>query len=124
MKLVYIAGPFNARSGVSMEENIRYVEWMAGVLVRLFGDLVQPVVPHSLGRALFGIQTEAAAYAGTLELMRRCDAVLFSCSWAESKGARAEREAAERLGLPIFDDKDMSNVSDPIGHWLRTGERL
>jgi hypothetical protein len=39
---------------------------------------------------------------GMLELMRRCDALVMMPAWASSKGARAEKEEALRMGLPVF----------------------
>lgn len=121
-KLIYIAGPFNARPCVTVEENIRAAEALACTLVRFFGSLVHPVVPHSTGRILFGVQTEPDAYAGTLALMRRCDAVMFRQGYEDSKGSMAERADAEKRQQPIFDERDLYSIADPIGHWLRTGE--
>lgn len=105
MRLIYIAGPFNARKGVPVEQNVRFVEDLARALVSTYPD-VQPVVPHSLGRVLFGYQEEAAAYAGTLELMRRCDAVVMQEAWEGSKGSCLERADALAQGLPVFEERD------------------
>lgn len=105
MRLIYIAGPFNTRKGVPTEWNVRLMEDLARQLVETYPE-VHPVVPHSLGRVLFGYQSEAAAYAGTMELMRRCDAVVMQEAWEESRGATAEREEAQRRGLPVFEERD------------------
>lgn len=67
MKLIYIAGPFTPRYA-SVEHNIRRAEALAVDLVRVYGGKVHPVVPHSAGRVLFGVQSEEDAIAGTLEL--------------------------------------------------------
>ncbi len=122
-ELIYIAAPFNATKDSTVEANIRAAEYLALQLVRYY-PAVQPVVPHSIGRVLFGVQAEDAAYKGTLALMRRCDAVLFSCQYQGSKGCEAERADAEARNQPIFDEQDLFNVADRFGHWLRTGERL
>lgn len=39
---------------------------------------------------------------GTLEMMRRCDAVVLIPGWRQSKGAVGEVQEAIRLGMPIF----------------------
>jgi hypothetical protein len=106
VKLVYIAGPFTSRPGVPHEQNIRFVEELARALAGTYPE-VQPVVPHSLGRVLYGYQDEEAAYEGTLALLRRCDAVVLQEAWEESRGAQAEREEALRLGLPIFEEHEL-----------------
>lgn len=128
MKLLYIAGPFNAGRGRSVETNIRDAEDLAREIVTLY-PCVQPVVPHSLSRVLFGVQPEASAYEGTLLLMKRCDAVVLTEKWHESKGATSEREEALRLNLPLFGEHEL--FSDDSGRepaffaWLRSvGEQV
>lgn len=98
MKLIYVAGPFNGNIG----DNVATAERVACDLVKRFPRFVYPVVPHSLGRTLYGVQSEEDAYAGTLELLRRCDAVFMVGDWMSSKGATAEKAEAERLGKPVF----------------------
>lgn len=98
MKLVYIAGPFN---GELIERNVRVAEALA-VELALACPEAQPVVPHSLGRVLFGIQAETRAYQGTIALLRACDAVLLTPDWERSVGARAEKRDAEIRGMPVF----------------------
>ena len=41
---------------------------------------------------------------GTLELLRRCDAVFLIPGWEQSTGSRSELDEATRLGLPVFDN--------------------
>ncbi len=123
MRLIYIAGPFNAGHGRSIEDNCRAAEALAGDLVLGYPRSVHPVVPHSLGRVLFGHQEEAEAYEGTLELMRRCDAVLLTEAWEQSKGATAERGEAHRRGLPVFEESDLYSKAGEEPRffaWLRS----
>lgn len=116
MKLVYVAGPFN---GI-VERNIREAEDLARRLVEMFPE-VQPVVPHSLSRVLFGVQTEERAYEGTLLLMSVCHAVLLTRRWRESYGATRERTEALRLGLPVFEEHEVFDGSSPFARWLAGG---
>lgn len=94
MRLVYIAGPFNG----DVEHNCRKAEALACEVALLNAH---PVVPHSLGRVLFGVQSEEYTYAGTLELMRRCDILLLVPGWENSKGARSEVDEARKLDKPV-----------------------
>jgi len=59
-------------------------------------------VPHSLSRVLYGVQSESAAYEGTLALLRVCDAVLLLPNWEQSMGARVERCEAISRRMPVF----------------------
>jgi nucleoside 2-deoxyribosyltransferase len=98
MKLIYIAAPFTPRDGTTVEGNVRAAEAVAIEVGRIPG--LHPVCPHSTSRVLWGIQEEPAAYAGTMELMRRCDAVLAVAGG--STGVAAEICEAVRLDKPIF----------------------
>lgn len=118
MKLIYVAGPFNG----TVERNIREVEDLARRLVAAFPE-AQPVVPHSLGRVLFGAQSEERAYAGTLLLMSVCHALLLTRRWRESRGATQERAEALRLGLPVFEEHEVFNGSTAFETWLAESER-
>ena len=109
MKVIYIAGKYRGPNAWAVEQNIRADEdvaarvWAMGVGVRAQGDEA---------RHMDGVASDEHFLAGTLELMRRCDAVVLVPNWRDSEGARAEVAEAERLGLPMFgkhcdgDDED------------------
>jgi hypothetical protein len=98
VKLVYIAGPFTAPDPA---ENIRAAQLFALPLV----GYCMPVVPHSMTIGLPG-GTPQLWYDGTLELMRRCDAVLAMPNWQQSKGALSEVRVADREEIAVFYDHD------------------
>lgn len=117
MKLVYIAGPFSptARQRTRIAEcspgsrriaehnciraNITKAEGLA-LLVADSGHM--PVCPHTnTGHPDFlKLQTPEFWYNGTLELMRRCDAIALVDGWEESNGACREviEACARKLG--------------------------
>lgn len=102
MRLVYLAGPYSAIIERTM--NLR-LAFEAGAAVCDLGvpDLF-PVSPTRSTAHLDAHGTPEYFYAGTLELMRRCDAVMVFGDWRQSKGAVAEVEEAQRLGIPVFLD--------------------
>lgn len=103
MKACYIAGPYRAPTPYAVERNIRAAEAM----ILPVADLgLVPVVPHLMFRSHDGALPDAWFLAATLEIMRRCDAVLLLPTWQESSGAMAERNEAIRIGLPVFDSMD------------------
>lgn len=109
MKLIYVAGPF----GGAVEHNVREAEAVGRRLAEAYSE-AQPVVPHSLGRVLFGVQAEERAYAGTLLLLSVCHALLLMNTWQRSRGAVLERAEALRLGLPVFEERDVFGTPEKI----------
>jgi nucleoside 2-deoxyribosyltransferase len=100
VKIIYIAGKYRGPNAWAVEQNIRAAEevaakvWAAGLVA---------LCPHANARHMLeGVCSEEHALAGTLELMRRCDAVVLVPNWRDSAGARAEVAEAMRLGLPII----------------------
>ena len=97
--MVYIAGPYRAKHPYQIQQNIN-VAWAHGVEVCKFG--AYPVVPHLSTMHMEGLATPEFFIEATLELMRRCNAVLICPNFADSQGTMGEIKEAERLGLPIF----------------------
>lgn len=91
MKLIYIAGPYRG----DVEANILAATRMGQILKR--GQKVFPIVPHVNGDG-----PDDYMLAGTMALMRRCDAVLALPTWQSSQGAVAEIRDADARGLPVF----------------------
>lgn len=103
MRLVYVAGAFRGRSHWDIHQNVIAAE-AAALEVAKAGAM--PVCPHKNSENFHGLLTEDFWVEGTLELLRRCDAVyLFDYRHAvSSAGTRGELKEAERLKLPVFKD--------------------
>ena len=99
MKVVYIAGTYRGPNAWTVEQNIRAAEEVAA---RVWAMGLVALCPHANSRHMEGVASDEHFLAGTLELMRRCDAVVLVPNWRDSVGARAEVEEAERLGIPVF----------------------
>lgn len=101
MKLIYIAGPYRAPTRWQEEQNVRVAEAIGYKVARLGA---YPVIPHSNTRPYFADAQPGEFWLdGTLELLRRCDAVLLITGWENSEGARGERHEAQSRGTPVFD---------------------
>lgn len=101
VKVVYIAGPFRGANAWEVERNIRRAEEVAFQVASIGG---MPLCPHTNTRFFDGTLTGRFWLDGTLELMRRCDAVLFLPTWEQSAGAKAEHDEAVFLQIPRFFD--------------------
>lgn len=102
MKLIYIAGPFSGASPEDIELNIASARQCGKLLARKGW---MPVIPHA-NTAGFDTMCPGITYefwiAGTMELLKRCDAIFMAPGWESSKGARGEREAALDHPMPVF----------------------
>ncbi len=106
MKVVYIAGRFRGANAWEVECNIRKAEALAFQVAELGA---MPLCPHTNTRFFDGTLTGQFWLDGTLELMRRCDAVVFTDDWKLSSGARAELDDAHARGMPVFFSVDTLN---------------
>lgn len=105
LKLVYVAGPFSGVDSWAVAENVRNAE-RVGLEVARAGFF--PVIPHAnthLFDRVSGVPDELWI-EGTLELMRRCDAVVLVPGWERSKGTAGEIAEALLLKIPIYRSVD------------------
>lgn len=101
MKLVYVAGPYRHEDVFRVEEHI-FAARQLGYKVALIGAV--PVIPHANTAHYDCLHDGQWWLDATLELMRRCDAVIMMKNWQGSAGAQGERVEATRLGMPVFYD--------------------
>ena len=99
LKVVYVAGPFRGDSHWDIEQNIRRAEELSLKVWRM-GHV--GLCPHTNTRFFQNAAPDHIWLEGDLELLRRCDAILFTPDWARSSGASKERELAEALKMPMF----------------------
>lgn len=105
MKVVYVAGAFRGATQWEVQLNVRAAE-TAGLEVALAGAM--PIVPHKNTEHFHGQLPDKFWLDGTMELMRRCDAVFVFRLRDESRsfGTREEVKEARKLGIPVFYDID------------------
>lgn len=99
MKVCYVAGKFRGATDAEVEANIRAAEAL-GLEVAKLG--ASTVIPHANTHSFHKLIPEDFMLAATLELMRRCDALILVEGWQESAGTRDEMCEAHFLGLPVF----------------------
>lgn len=99
MKVVYIAGPFRAKTAWQVEQNVRRAEEAALEVARL-GAV--PLCPHTNTRFFDGELTDDFWLDGTVELLIRSDAILMVDGWRESAGATREYYTACERRMPVF----------------------
>lgn len=106
IRLVYIAGPYRATCALKTQRNIFAAESL-GKQVALQCTGYYPVIPHC-NTALWdydpGLDNITGQYHldGTMEMMRRCDAVLVVPNYLNSEGTKLEIAEAERLNIPVY----------------------
>jgi hypothetical protein len=119
MKLLYLAGPYRGATAWAIHRNIMEALDVGADVVRLLGgEDWFPVIPQANTQHFDGLAPDEYFLDGTLELLRRCDAVLMLPGWELSAGAAAERAEAERLGIPVYESlRDVPGLG--IAEWGR-----
>lgn len=101
-KVVYVAGPFRAPNNFLIQCNIERARDMA---LDVWKAGFSCLCPHlNTGLAFQGVLPDEAWLDGDLAMLRRCDAVVMTPYWESSSGAKAERDLAKSLGIPVFED--------------------
>lgn len=99
IKLVYVAGPYRAKTPWEVEQNVRHAEDLA-LYINQMGALA--ISPHCMARFFDRQCTDEFWIEGFAELLRRCDAVIFLIGWEDSEGSKYEHEKAAEWGIPVF----------------------
>lgn len=104
MRVIYVAGRFSAPDQWQRARNVRAAEVVAFAVAQAGA---MPLNPLAITHNFYGtLDEEKLWYPGTLELMRRCDAMILVPGWEGSKGVTAEVEEAKRIGLRVFERVD------------------
>lgn len=99
MRLVYVIGPYRASTAWQRDCNIHKARAMGAAVAELGA---MPVIPHSNTAHMDGLCSDEFWLEGTLELMRRCDAVITLPLWDRSTGSRGEVAEATARKMPVF----------------------
>ncbi len=101
MKVAYIAGAYRSSTIAGIEENIQHARKYAKKYWKL-GFMAY--CPHSNSSFMDGIAPDEVFLEGGLEMLRRCDIIVFIPGWEKSAGSRAEHDEAVRIGKEIIID--------------------
>lgn len=99
MKLIYVAGKYRGKTINETYENIQVARqastelWQKGYAV---------LCPHTNTSFMDGLVPDDTFLQGTMEILRRCDAIYLLPNWKQSEGARAEFALADELGLEVI----------------------
>jgi hypothetical protein len=110
--VVFIAGPYRAKTTWQRQGNIRRArEASLGVWCLGFTALC----PHAETADFDGELPDQDWLDGALVLLERCNAVLAIRGWADSAGTFAEVMTAKARGIPVFYE-----LADLLGHFQET----
>jgi nucleoside 2-deoxyribosyltransferase len=114
MRVLYIAGPYEASTAWLTEHNVRSAE---AVALRVWSHGYVALCPHAMTRFYGGALSRATWLAGDLELLSRCDGVLMLEHWERSEGAMGERAFALAKGIPVF-----ATLAEVDAKWKGNGD--
>lgn len=99
MKLVYVAGPYRAKTQWEVYQNIRRAEALALEVWKL-GAIA--ICPHKNTEMFGGTLPDEVWLEGDLVIIKRCDAMICTSDWEKSVGANKEVIFAREIELPVF----------------------
>lgn len=101
MKLIYIAGPYRGKTVNEIYWNVQHAREMAESVLRLCPGWF-PIVPHLNTAFMDGLVDDKIFLKGDKEILKRCDGILLSTYWKDSRGAVAEHRFALKNKIPVF----------------------
>lgn len=99
MILVYVAAPYTAKSEFERKLNVEAARYAGHKIAK---EGLFPVMPTVNSAGFDDVGDYDFWIKGTLELMRRCDAVYVVDGYHNSNGVSGEISEAMRLGIPIY----------------------
>jgi hypothetical protein len=102
MKVLYVAGPYRAASEYQVLQNIREAE---AISLELWKMGFAAICPHKNTAFLGGAHDmpDDVWLRGDLEILERCDGVVLTPRWQYSAGAKAEKDHAQKHGIPVIE---------------------
>lgn len=107
MKVIYVAGPYRHATRAGIQLNIQS-SMKVGCLVAQKG--YSPLIPHMNTAHMDEVirpGDEQFWLDATMELMRRCDAVVLCPGWQMSSGTIGEIIEAVRLEIPVYESVEV-----------------
>ena len=98
-KVIYVAGKFRAKTAYGIHLNVLKAEAKA---LELWEDGWVVICPHLNTANFQGELPDEVWLEGTMEMLRRCDAIYMTEGYEQSEGSMAELKETERLGLEII----------------------
>lgn len=103
IRVIYVAGPFRAKTQWGILQNVRRAEdaslklWKLGYAV---------VCPHTMTQHFQNECEDDVWLDGCVELLKRCDAIFLVEGWENSEGSKEELRIARELGMTVMGDKN------------------
>lgn len=109
VKLIYVAAPYRAETKQAVARNIEAAKHVGQLMARKGWMPVMPTANTGLFDFDYpSLQDDDFWLDGTLELMRRCDAVVLTPGWEDSKGCLNEIRVARELGMKVWHPHEVS----------------
>ena len=99
MKVIFISGPYRAKTEWELIEHIREAEKAA---IELWKKGWAVFCPHKNTAHFGGLCDDSVWLKGDLEILKRCDAIYMIEGWKDSAGAQKELIIAKENGLEIY----------------------
>lgn len=121
MILVYVAGKYTDETFAGIDRNIKIADALGMEIVKRFGGQgVFVIIPHNNTPLHWdGVQSAQYFYDATLEMLKRCDAMIHVPGDQErSTGTRNEIKYCLENSIPMFDGTE--DGFEEFQQWLNS----
>lgn len=106
MEVIYIAGKYRSDTEWGLVENIRLAEEAA---IKLWRQGYAVICPHKNTAHFGGLCDDKVWLEGSIEILKRCDAIYMLPNWRDSVGACAELKIAQENNLVVIYGSSVGN---------------
>jgi len=99
MKVVYIAAPYRADTINGIYNNIQEARLLA---IKYWKKGHAVICPHMNSSLMDGVIPDEMFLSGGIEILKRCDIIVFSSRWKWSLGCYDEHKIAMESNLQII----------------------
>ena len=116
MKVIYVAGPYRAKTAWERQRNIQEA---AIVAAEVWNQGNCAICPQMNSANFDGAADDQVFLDGYVEILRRCDELWLVSGWERSQGTMMEIKEAHRNNIPVIDFTTGEIIKPPWGEDYR-----
>lgn len=110
--IVFVSGPYTAKTQTEVDDNIAAAQKVAGQLWEMGHAAICPHLNTYHFEDTNPAITQQQYYDGYCTLLARCDAIVFLPGWENSEGCKREYAVADEFDIPMYFSPHRPDLSE------------